>query len=78
MKIALPVNFLRIAMFFLLPAYGWAQGNCNTSIQVTNLSGTPCATSSPQGTNTLTPAPGSCVDGTNDTWFYFVAQVILK
>jgi gliding motility-associated-like protein len=69
---------LRFIIFFL--AYfstvyiARSQGSCATAVQVSNLTGSPCATAAPQATNTLTPAAGSCVEGTNDTWFYFVAQ----
>ncbi len=65
--------FLLLASF-LFAHLAKSQGSCATAVQVTNLTGSPCATSAPQATNTLIPAAGSCVEGTNDTWFYFVAQ----
>ncbi len=69
-------NFSFILLFAAILSANFAisQGSCATAVQVTNLTGSPCATSAPQSTNTLTPGAGSCVEGTNDTWFYFVAQ----
>jgi gliding motility-associated-like protein len=58
----------------LIVNFAKSQGSCATAVQVTNLTGSPCASSAPQSTNTLTPGAGSCVEGTNDTWFYFIAQ----
>ena len=60
-------------IFFLPITKVIAQGSCATAVTVSNLTGSPCATATPNATSTITP-PAGCVNGTFDTWFTFVAQ----
>jgi gliding motility-associated-like protein len=60
------------AGIFLMSLSVFSQENCGNAVPVTDLTGVVCATSSPGTVNDL--GPGSCEEGTIDTWFSFVAQ----